>query len=344
MEESVTLRADHISYSDLNEMNVDSTFQKSIQKELMNNQLRLLVGPRGTGKTHQMKLVYNLCINDNKKPLPLFVTFNKYYRIDKFAVNSDKIAIFHHWVLFKTILACYEACDKLGKEIKPYNNFTKDKINQIIHSIESINIDNYLIPIELNIGSVIDYINEILKHCERKRCILLFDDAALVLSPQFLYEFLEIFKNFKTENIAPKASVYQGTEFKNPRVHIHQEGNLINSWIKVEDDEYISYMIDIYNKRFPHYNLDNDVIEYLAFASFGITRSFISFIEQYNSSTLKNPQSKINSILSQNIQFIELEHRSMRIKKPQFEIVIQTSWDFFVKITELVKSENKKQI
>jgi hypothetical protein len=342
MEEGVTLRADHISYSDLNEMNVDSMFQKSIQKELMNNQLRLLVGPRGTGKTHQMRLVCDFCFRDNLKPLPLFVSFNKYYRIDKFAINSDKIAIFHHWILFKVILACYDTCTLLNKEILLYQNFSKEQIKNIINNIESIKIDSYVIPVELNLGSIIDFIYSVLSHCNRKRCILLFDDAALVLSPQFLYEFLEIFKNFKTEKIAPKASVYQGTEYKNPRVHIHQEGNLINSWIKVDDEEYLSYLMDIYNKRFSDKNIEKDVIEYFAFASFGITRAFISYIEQYTSSYKNSNQSSINSILTQSSKLIESEHLSMKIKKPQFEIVIQKSWEFFIKITEIVKNENKK--
>ncbi len=341
IEEGISLRADHINFDDVSSFNVDSDFSVQIQKELMNNQLRLLVGPRGTGKTHQMKMVCDICKKNKHKPLTLFVSFNRYYRLDKFSITSDTVGLFHNWVLFKVLLSAYIACEEQGLNIERFENLSKEDIERIINKIESINVDNYILPIELNIGSVIEYLSKTINYCNRKRCILLFDDAALVLSPQFLYEFLEMFKNFKTQNIAPKASVYQGTEYKNPRVHINQEGNLIYSWLDVNDENYLPYMHKILIKRFPEISIESDIIDYLAYASFGITRSFISYIEQYTNSTNKTPQSKINNIINESCTFIEQEHLSMKHKKPLFENVIDTSWKYFIKLVELVRVENK---
>ena len=76
---------------------------------------------------------------------------------------------------------------------------------------------------KLSIQRITTIIDELLKHSKRKRCILLLDDAALTLTPDYMVEFFDVFRSLKTQNISPKASVYPDTTQYGPRFHIGQD-------------------------------------------------------------------------------------------------------------------------
>ena len=48
-------RADHLKLSELEKITVKADFFKRISHKLMQRGAKLIVGPRGTGKTHQMR-------------------------------------------------------------------------------------------------------------------------------------------------------------------------------------------------------------------------------------------------------------------------------------------------
>ena len=51
-------RSDNIENDDLTIWNIENAHFLNIQKKLKGAGAKLLVGPRGTGKTHQMRIVY----------------------------------------------------------------------------------------------------------------------------------------------------------------------------------------------------------------------------------------------------------------------------------------------
>jgi len=59
-------RADYSALEDLKKWNVDNEHFQKIQKKLVQKGAKLLVGPRGTGKTHQMRLAYDKCLTNKK--------------------------------------------------------------------------------------------------------------------------------------------------------------------------------------------------------------------------------------------------------------------------------------
>ncbi len=110
-------RADYILDDDILKWNVDIPYFNLIQQKLLEKGTKVIVGPRGTGKTHQMKVAYNKCINDNKKPFAIYVSFSKYYHLEPLlSKNPAAITVFHTWVLCKIILGCVQASKKLKKK------------------------------------------------------------------------------------------------------------------------------------------------------------------------------------------------------------------------------------
>lgn len=112
-------RADYILDDDILKWNVDIPYFESIQRKLLEKGAKVLVGPRGTGKTHQMKLAYNSSLQDKTKPFPVYVSFSKYYYLEPLlSKNPAAITVFHTWVLCKIILGCINSLERLKKKIK----------------------------------------------------------------------------------------------------------------------------------------------------------------------------------------------------------------------------------
>ena len=64
-------RADYIFDDDIAKWNVEIPFYITIQAKLIEKGAKLIIGPRGTGKTHQMRIAYNSCLSDSRKPFPV---------------------------------------------------------------------------------------------------------------------------------------------------------------------------------------------------------------------------------------------------------------------------------
>jgi predicted AAA+ superfamily ATPase len=109
-------RADFIKNEDLVKWTVESDFFLGIQKKILQKGAKLIVGPRGAGKTHQMKFAYEGCLHDKNKPLAIYVSFSKYYHLEPLlAKKTNAITLFHTWVLSKILLSTYQLLYELEK-------------------------------------------------------------------------------------------------------------------------------------------------------------------------------------------------------------------------------------
>jgi len=116
-------RADYSDPEDLKKWNVDNEYSQAIQNKLVQKGAKLLVGPRGTGKTHQMRLAYDKCLKNKKYPMAAYVSFSKYYHLEPFLFKSpNAIKIFHTWVLGKILLSCYKLIDEGNRKDIELNN------------------------------------------------------------------------------------------------------------------------------------------------------------------------------------------------------------------------------
>ncbi len=340
-------RADYIEINDLISWTVDTPFFQNIQKKIIERGAKLIVGPRGTGKTHQFRHAYYTCLNDSTKPLPLYVSFGKYYHLEPLLFKSaNALTIFHTWILAKICIEIIEVSKQLKIDLSNSLNIRDIDILDINDFVENaekntINLNNDELISKLSIQFTTNLIEELTKKSDRKRCILLLDDAALTLTPDYMIEFFDVFRSLKTQNISPKASVYPGTTQFGPRFHIGQDAEEILAWLNVEDENYSSFMSEILNKRLNVSDVNNDVIELFKYASFGIPRAFITLLRAFIHANGKTTQQNFNKVIENQKNQLEKEYLSLSLKLPQYKSIIKIGYEFYDKIINEVEEVNK---
>ncbi|MBK0127461.1 hypothetical protein IAE30_27350 [Pantoea sp. S61] len=220
-------RADYLEKENLLSWTATSKHFDNIQRKLIQVGAKLIVGPRGTGKTHQMRCAYFGCKNDSTRPLPLYISFNHYLRLETYLhENSNAIDIFHAWVLAKIIIACSSEYDVYNDEL----SFDIEFLNAFILDVEKqrYNQSYSVVLSELSISVVQNMIERAIEKNERKRAVVFLDDAALTFTNDYMIEFFDIFRSLKTIKISPKASVYPGTTQYGPRFHVGQDAERVD--------------------------------------------------------------------------------------------------------------------
>jgi len=345
-------RSDYINESDLELWNVENEHFNFIQQKLLGVGAKLLAGPRGTGKTHQMKIAHAKCMKDPTRPASIFVSFSKYYHLEPFLTKvPNAIQIFHTWVLGKILLGCDAVVEELALSFDVFESsnpvFSKDSVTEFVSKAEKLKAaqlsDDPLIPI-ISISKIILTIESMASMLKRSRLVLMLDDAALSLTPEYLVEFFDIFRSLKTKLISPKASVYPGTTQYGPRFHVGHDAEMIQCWLSVETPTYSNFMDSLIKKRFDAYatGINNDIIELFKFASFGVPRAFISLLRNFKARSEKNTLSRYNSVLEQQVQIIETEYLSLSQKLVQYKGVIETGNKLFKQIIAEIKDDNKE--
>lgn len=343
-------RADYINYEDIIKWNVDITYFSDIQKKLIGKGSKVLVGPRGTGKTHQMIIAFNSCLEDEKKPLAVYVSFNRYYYLEPLlSRNPAAIKVFHTWVLCRIILACNYTLSRItGNEVDGITcEISKEKLEKFISQSEKNIQQSWHDEIiqSITLQYTLNFITKVMQKCRRKRVVLFLDDAALTLTKEYMIEFFDIFRSLKTVNISPKASVYPGTTEYGPRFHLKQDGDPFNLWFNPEGEEYLHFIDQLCEKRFGTVKIEGPVKELLKYASFGNPRAFITLLRDYEDNALSGNvviQRIFNSIIDTRCKLLKDEYLSIKQKLTQYSTIIDTGWEFFDTLINEVTHNNKR--
>ena len=341
-------RADYISKDDLNNWTVENDFFNNIQKKILEKGAKLIVGPRGTGKTHQFKKAYFQCLKSNTSPLAIYVSFGKYYRLEPLLFkSSNAINIFHAWVLSKIIFSSYELLNslKLPENTLLFSDkLPKDDIHNFIQTAERYNsIPEFDELIRfISIQKVIEILDDLRKTLNRKRTIILLDDAALTLTPDYMIEFFDIFRSLKTSHISPKASVYPGTTQYGPRFHVGQDAEEVSVWLNVDTDSYSDFMSQLLEKRFnDEITIAKDIVELLKYGAFGIPRAFIVLLRAYLDTSGSTTQQKFNKVINEQKNQLKNEYISLTLKLPQYTSILNIGYKLFDKIlTEIFNAKD----
>jgi hypothetical protein len=347
---SIEQRADYIDDEELANGTAESDFFNGVVRELITKQTTLIVGPRGCGKTHMMRYASIICEKDPSKPLPVYVSFNRYYRLEPLlTTKADAIELFHTWALARIILAAHEAVIRIGSgdDDNDDNDFfegiDQESLNSLIAKLERnapLGPDEELTAQDISISTTKIILENLLKKTDRKRCVLLLDDAALTLTPDYMKEFFDIFRALKSSKISPKASVYPGTTEYGSRFHPTQEGKILPVWLSIDDEKYSESMESIAEKRVPNYKeISVDIREYLKYASFGVPRAYIHLLQEFTSSS-GNQKVKLNKIIRNHIDSRIGEFNSISLKAPKLAKLITEGGNVFLTICDLLKERN----
>jgi hypothetical protein len=347
-------RADFIDVDDLLKWTVENRHFENIQNKLIGPRSVLIAGPRGSGKTHQMLLVYNRCLKDSSKPLAVYVTYGKYYHLEPFLFKeANAINIFHTWVLGKILLGCRELQKDLDEgyndnEIEGFGSSTE--LRQFVSQLEKGQRDEHYDEWVRNITifNVARHLENTARKFKRKRIILLLDDAALTLTPEYMKEFFDVFRGLRSKMIAPKASVYPGTTEYGYAFHVGQDAEKVVIWFNLEDPSgnYDAFMDELVDKRLPSLReeVSGDIIDLFKYASFGLPRAFINLLRSYREEEAKNPQERFNKVIDNQADLIRVEYLSLARKMPQYKTIIDIGLRFFQNIVDEIKDDNRNRL
>lgn len=337
-------RADYLPASYIKDRTAKGQYFEDIQKKLFQVGAKLLIGPRGTGKTHHMRLAYISCREDKNKPLPIYVSFNHYLRLETYLnETSNAVGVFHAWVLSKILLDCFD-----NYRIQPdHAELEPEKLQEFIEAVEKQQYSSVHDPIvqTISVEKTKSYIEEAIQAEGRKRAVLLLDDAALTLTPEYMVEFFEIFRSLKTAHISPKASVYPGTTQYGPRFHLGHDAEPIHVWLSVENPKYIEFMSSLTENRFESdITIPQEILTLFKYAAFGIPRAYIMMVREYQQQNSSSTQSKFNKVISDRKKYIIAEYLSIGDKLKQYKGVIELGNEFLNNIVSNLKDFNHARI
>lgn len=345
-------RADFIDEKLIDGWTAETEDFKELYKKIIAPGAKMLAGPRGSGKTHLMRFSYNKCIADKTKPLAVYVSYGLYYSLEPFLTkkaNAQKI--FHTWVLIKLIMGLQTTIEKLNKLEMPsfwLKNKEIENLKEFSKNAEKGFYAENDISEEILREIHIERLHGLLKDCmayfKRRRCILLLDDAALTLTPEYLTEFFDVFRNLIARNISPKASVYPGTTDYGPRFHLGHDAKVLNVW-KIDIDQNQNLLLQIAEKRLKSEMLDisENIIKLLMIASFGIPRTFINMLGDYlNGEKNKSQQKIFNEIIETHTEYLRIEYRSIKKKLSHYGSLIDVGEKLFNTVIDILAEANIK--
>lgn len=325
-------RADYIPIEDLESetSRVGDLFEK-VHRELTNRGLRTIVGPRGCGKTHMMRYAWLSCREQSSKPFAVYVSFLRYFRLEPLlSSHPSALRHFHSWVLARIVLALIDS----GKEWSPTVNvagvlpppLTPSSLQTFVTRIERnqpLDADNEEVANSLSIDLVQVSMSSVRKMVSRNSTVLLMDDAALTLTPEYLIEFLDIVRSLKAIDLAPKASVYPGTTEVSPKFHQGQDSIAIPLWVGVEDPSYNAIMDGIAQARVPKFaEVHPDIVEMIRFAAFGIPRAYLTMLEEFGRGGFSTSQQAVTQIIQEHLNARTAEFRSLGKKVPKLQALV----------------------
>jgi len=343
-------RADQLSLQAIDSSLADGQIFKRARQKLLAPGAKLLVGPRGAGKTHVMRYTYLQALNTDTAPLALYVSFNRYLNLEPLLKKSpDALQRFHSWVVGKLILSAFdflrdmEADSAFMAMHDPI--YDESQLREFVSLLErGSGTEQYEeFGQNLTVDHVLRAVRLLCDKFSRKRAVLLLDDAALSLAEQYLIAFFEIFRLLKSEFIAPKASVYPGSTQYGPTFHASHEAEEVPLWLSVEDAEYLQIMGDIANRRLTSEEvqaINPDILELLKYVSFGIPRAFLRLLREYLDSQAGTSQQKINKIIERQNEFMGAEYGSLGLKLKQFSSLVVVGRKLFDKaVSDIVAAQ-----
>lgn len=357
-EETVALevRADQLPLKVIEEnTSVDGPAQ-TIVNELLVHGAKLIVGPRGCGKTHLMRYAWAQSMRDAHQPFAVYLSFNKYLRLEPLLRSkSNALDVFHGWILCLCYLGLHEAIEEHLKRDTPkvdedlWLEYPKEDLLAIVARLErggALPHEHQELFDSMSLVMLKQAIERIATALHRRRSVVLMDDAALTLAPEYLPDFFDLFRALKASTISPKASVYPGTTEYGPRFHVAHEADEVQAWISVEHPNYSGLMESIGTKRMSnYYAIPADIRDLFKYAAFGIPRAYLTLLHDYvKSADEGTQQSRFNAILEKFLKNKEAEYLSLTQKVPKFSTLITTGLDLFNKMCAALVEENIKLV
>jgi hypothetical protein len=278
-------QAEYIEPGTFNLLSAEHPDEASIIRRLSVAGAKLLVGPRGSGKTTMMLKAYHSLLQQSNGTLPVYVNFKLSLRLEPLYVQTPNasywFALWLNLMIFRGVISAIN--DSGGRYTYPKHLPSENEMLQAIAIIESGRVGTDHDFATFSFDSLRNAIQSVIDANNLTRCVLLLDDAAHAFSEGQQTDFFEFFRQIKSRTISPKAAVYPGITTNSATFQVGHDAEAIDIWIKPNDKKYVSFMRALAEKRF-NGHLPNTLVstpnalEFLAFTAFGIPRSFLNML------------------------------------------------------------------
>lgn len=350
-----TEQAEYIPKDSFEKWTTSHIDEEMIIKKLSQGGAKLIVGPRGCGKTTLMLKTYFSTLK-SKTTLGVYVNFKSSLKLEPLYKNESSAQYwFNQWMLYKVIEGLISALENINKKSEWCGKYEKERISKNLSLLEMGRIDVLSDEDMITLDDIVAEIDSCLNHFKRKRCVLLLDDAAHAFSSQQQQDFFEFFRQIRKKNISPKAAVYPGVTNYSSTFHIGHDAEEIDVWMRPNADKYLEFMHSVLRSRFKDdlYNkLSNDtnLINLLCYASYGVPRTLLNIISKFcieassgrDELDIENFNSqRVVKAIKDSFKITYNIYESLRYKLPMYSEFIDVGSQVYEKILTIIKSFNK---
>ncbi|MGD7551896.1 hypothetical protein ACQCP0_24930 [Ralstonia pseudosolanacearum] len=325
-------RAENLSKEELSDWTMLTNKDSLNLRKLKGPGAKLLIGPRGCGKSTLMRIAYFQLLSE-RAAFPVYVNYSRSMALEPlFHSHSNATLIFRQWVLCKIAKEAKAAADEIGLDLPRNLARIAIQAEKLIIGLErgevSDDSDLLLSPSELAA-----WLEEICNAQGVSRAVLLLDDAAHAFSGEQQAEFFEIFRQLRTKSIAPKAAVYPGITSYSPNFHIGHEAEELSAWYDAGDPQYIDNMKSLIYRRFSDemrgkLEGKEEQIELLALVAFGIPRGFLNMLSALvDQNSAKAGWSGVKPIIEAHAASVRKIFKSLSVRLPKFTHFVEVGID-----------------
>ncbi len=327
--------------------------EDAILKKLMGGGAKLLIGPRGCGKsTLMLKAFHSLLSAEGTPVVPIYVNFKLALKIEPLYTRGANAPFwFKKWLVLKVFQATYEVISE--KSLTAPDGFPKGRdLALAIASIEAGVTDKIDLD-QFTSTYLVDQIERLVSRNNCSRCVLLIDDAAHAFSEKQQEDFFDFFREIKSKTISPKAAIYPGITSHSPSFHVGHDAEQVDAWVRPTGKAYEEFMLEMARKRFFGTPIEGitrsrDDLCFLAYASFGIPRAFLGMLraiyngqDSFINSDGSLSKSRILALARQGREMSHAVYTSLNDKLPPYRKFTQNGASIYQAILASVKEFNR---
>lgn len=348
-------QAEYIPRDLFEEWTVFHLHEKSIISKLNQSGAKLLVGPRGCGKTTLMLKAYYSAKDNNT--FGIYVNYKSSLKLEPLYKKASTAHFwFNQWLLHKIAFGLFTAIEENYKD-KNFSEITGfvidiDEIKDFLSLIE-VGDFNFKKQPSLTVEKIVKAVELCLNELNVSRCIVLLDDAAHAFSNQQQQDFFELFKKIRRRNISPKAAVYPGVTKYSLNFHIGHDAEEVNVWLTPNNKDYINFMHNILMSRFSEKQYaalceDKGLVDIICYAAYGIPRNLLNIIsslfleDKTDINTAKLNIKHVNKLIRDNFELTLEVYNSLRYKLPIYSNFVRNGMDFYNVVVDTIKKYNKR--
>ena len=344
-------RAEYLSRTDLDQWTQLTPNDRRILTKLKGPGAKLLTGPRGSGKSTLLRAAY-FDLLDGDSAFPIYVNYARSLALEPlFHQTANALQLFRQWILMKVVVGAAEACHDAGIPLPASLGYRVAAAEGLVEAL-AVGAEPPAIDESISPGSLLRLLESWALALQRKRVVLLLDDAAHAFSPRQQREFFEVFRELRSSRVAAKAAVYPGITSYSPFMHVGHEAELVEAWHRPDSDDFLHTMRAVITRRLPETFLKrlegrDELVDYLALASFGLPRGFLVMLSQLlgveeDESTIPTRKAADDAI-STHAQSVRDIFRSLSDKMPRYKHFVEAGQELERAMAKALRDYNRQR-